>query len=341
MIKAKQTVFALSMILLVALAGCGPTPTAPPPTATAVPPTATPSPEKVTLGMGFIPNVQFAPFYVAVERGYFAQEGLEVEFDYGMESDLLKLVGADQMQFVVGSGDQVILAHAQGLPAVYVMAWYRKFPVVVFSLKDKGITTPKDLEGKTVGIPGLYGASYVAWKALVYAGGLDESKVTLEPIGYTQAAAVSQGQVDAALDYSVSGPIQLSLAGQEVNVIYVSDYIDLPSNGLITNEKTIAQRPELVQGVVRAALRGLRDTLDDPDAAFDICLKFVPEAGGENAAANRAVLAEAINLWRADTLGVSDPAAWQAAVRFMEEMGMVDVKVNPEQLFTNRFVSEP
>ena len=214
MSNAKHTLFALSMILLVALAGCGPTPTAPPPTATAIPPPPTSQPEKVTLGMGVIPNVQFAPFYVAVEQGYFAEEGIEVEFDYGMESDLLKLVVTDEMQFVVGSGDQVILARAQDLPAVYVMAWYRKFPVVVFSLKDRGITAPKTLEGKTVGIPGPYGASYVAWKALVYAAGLDESTVTLESIGYTQATAVSQGQVDAALDYSVSGPTNCRWPGR-------------------------------------------------------------------------------------------------------------------------------
>jgi NitT/TauT family transport system substrate-binding protein len=83
----------------------------------------------------------------------------------------------------------------------------------------------------------------VAWKALVYATGLDESQVTLESIGFTQAAAVSQDRVDAALDYVTNGPVQLRLAGQEVNIIRVSDYIDLPSNGLITNAQTVAENP--------------------------------------------------------------------------------------------------
>ncbi len=114
-------------------------------------------PQEVTLAMGYIPSVQFAPFYMAVENGYYEKEGIKVNFKYGMESDLVKLVGTNQIPFMVGSGEEVILGQAQGLPVTYVMRWYRKFPVVVFSLKGSNITKPKDLEGKKVGIPGMYG----------------------------------------------------------------------------------------------------------------------------------------------------------------------------------------
>jgi len=314
-----------------------------PPTPEQVEFTPTTKPIPITLAMGYIPNVQFAPFYVALEKGYFADEGLEVTFRYGFESDLIKLVGTDELQFMIGSGEEVILARAQGLPVIYVMRWYRKFPVVVFALKERGLDSPEALEGKRVGIPGLFGASYVGWKALVYAAGLDESKITLETIGFTQAAAVSEGRVDAALDYSVSGPVQLRLAGKDVDVIYIADIIDLPSNGIITNEKTIAERPELVQSLVRATLRGLRDTLADPDEAFAISLKQVPEAGGDNEAVSRAVFDEVLSLWRTDErgrLGASDPEAWAEAARFMHEMGLVEKEVPVEGLFTNRFVED-
>ncbi len=326
------------LISMVVLAGCYPAlPQAPSGAASPVP---SPALTRVVLAMGYIPSVQFAPFYVAQARGYFREAGLDVVFRYGFESDLLKLVGTNELQFMIGSGEEVILGRSQGLPVRYVMRWYRKFPVVLFAKAERGIRQPADLVGKRVGIPGLFGASYVGWQAIVYASGLDASQVTLQSIGYTQASAVSQDQVDAALDYIVSGPVQLRLAGQEVTVIPVSDYVDLPSNGIITNDQTIQEHPELVRALVGAVLRGLRDTLADPDAAFEICLQDVPEAGGEQARVSRAIFDESLRLWQAPEgeLGVSDPAAWAEAATFMRRMGLIQADVEPADLFTNEFV---
>jgi NitT/TauT family transport system substrate-binding protein len=302
-------------------------------------PTATrPALRKVVLGMGFIPNVQFSPFYVADAKGYFADEGLQVEFKYGMEDDLLKLVGTDQLQFVIGSGDQVILARSQGLPAVYVANFYRKFPVDVMSLKEENITTPKDLEGKKVGIPCLCGASYVAWKALVYATGLDANKVDLQVIGYTQASAIERGQVDAALDYVVNGPVQLRFDHKEVNLISVSDYINLVSNGIITNDETIQKDPQLVEDMVRAFLRGLQDTLQNPQEALQITLHYVPEAGGENLPKTEAILKASIELWQGPDLGIIQREDWITSQSFMKKVGLIDQETPIEKLFTNQFV---
>ncbi len=294
----------------------------------------------VSLGLGYIPSVQFAPYYVAQEKGFFAEQGLAVTFEHGNESDFLKLVGVNQMPFVIASGEQVILGRAQGLPVTYVLPWYYEFPVGVMSLAGQGLDTPDALEGHKVGIPGMYGASLVAWKALVYAAGLDESQVQLETIGFTQAAAVQQGRVDAAVDYVSNGPVQLRLAGHAVDVIAVADYIDLPANGLVTNDRLIADDPALVQRMVDALLAAFRYTLAHPDEAFAISLRVVPEAGGDNEAASRAVFDASLPLWGADVadFGRSDPAVWQQAAEFMAEMGLVDTVVATEGIVTNRFV---
>ena len=273
---------------------------------------------------------------MAVERGYLQEAGFEVNFDYGMEHDLLKLAGTNELQFVVGSGDQVILARSQELPVVYVFNWYRRFPVSVAALD--ALKKPQDLAGKDVGIPGLYGASYIGWQALLGAAGVDPTSVNLVSIGYTQVESLVTEQVDAVVVYAMNEPVQLRKEGHTVHEIEVADYIDFVSNGLITNERTIQERPELVRAVVQAMERGLQDTLDEPDAAFEICRQYVPEIDDESAPLQRAVLEAALRFWQAEELGKNDPAAWQASLDFMREIGMVEGELDVQSLYSNEFV---
>jgi len=298
--------------------------------------------EKIRLPMGYIPNVQYAPFYVAVDKGYFAAEGIELEFDYSFETDGMKLVGAGKLPFTLASGEQVPLARAQGLPVVYVFQWWQRFPVAVVSLADKNITKPADLNGKTIGVPIFGGASYIGWKGLVWKAGLDESTMRVNDINYTQVAALSQGKVDAAVVYVNNEPIQLQRAGKAVNVIKISDYTNLVANGIVTNEETISKRPDLVRAMLRAFLRGLRDTIDKPDEAFEICKKYAEGLGkdAETDAAQKQVLAASIELWKAPELGKSDLANWQTTVAVLKQMKLLTGDVAADKLFTNRFVEE-
>lgn len=304
-------------------------------------PGANPTPEsltKIRLPMGYIPNVQFAPFYVAVDKGYYRDAGIEIDFDYSFETDGVTLVGSGELPFAVVSGEQVLLARAQELPVVYVMAWYQDFPVAVVAKKEAGISSPADLRGKKIGLPGLFGATYVGLRALLTAAGLSESDVTLDSIGFNQVEALTTDQEQAVVGYLTNEPIQLEASGYDVDTIPVADYANLASNGVISNEATIATDPELVRGFIQATLRGLRDTIADPDEAYEISKKYVEALGTADEATQREVLSASIALWQADQLGHSDPQAWENMQDLLIDMGLYAMPLDLEQAYTNEFV---
>ncbi len=318
----KRWLLILSLLaVLMALSGCG----------------RADEPEAITIAMGFTKNVQFAPMYVALEKGYFADQGIEVTLDYGSETDLLQRLGAGDLAYAVGSGDQVVMARASGLPVRYIVNWYRRFPVCVVTMADSGIDTPADLAGKTVGIPVLSGASYIGWVAFAEEVGLDSANVDLRAIGYTQTASLLEHRVDAAVCYAMNEPVQMAAAGEQINVFYLDQYTGLVSNGLITSDQVIADQPEQVQAVVDAFLQGLAYTNEHPDEAFAIVRQYIPEMDDETAVLQRAVLDECIHYWQADHLGYNDPGMWQESVSLLQHLGLVG-EVEPTDLYSNEFI---
>ena len=300
-----------------------------------------PSLRAIELGVGFIPNVQFAPFYVGIDKGFYAEEGIDLSLSYGFENDYLKLVGTDTLQFMIGSSDQLVLGQAQGLPVKYVMNWYTQYPVTIFAKSEAGIVEPADLAGKRIGVPGPFGATYIALRALLDIAGLAESDIQMESIGFTQAAAVSAGLVDAAADYAVNGPVVLAASGIETTQIALDKYLRIPANGLVTNEKTLANEPELVRAMIRATLKSIAYTLENPDEAFESALKAVPEAGGDNRTANRAVFEASLAYWTpqpGQTPGATDAADWQAAAELLVRIGLVERVVESSALFSNEYL---
>jgi NitT/TauT family transport system substrate-binding protein len=333
MLKKFTICFLLSALLLAACVPATITPEAP------VTDTARPL-IVIKLPMGYIPNVQFAPFYVAVERGYYRDAGLAVSFDYSFETDGVALVGASELPFALVSGEQVLLARAKELPVVYVMGWYQKFPISIISTVEKNIVTPADLRGQRIGIPGLFGASYVGLRAILKAGGLSESDVTLDTIGFNQVEALAAKQEDVVVGYAANEPIVLRSKGYAVTELRVSDYAQLASNGIITNETTILNNPDLVRAFVNATLLGLRDTIADPDAAYEISKKYVDNLKDLDPLVQKDVLGTSIELWRAPRLGYTDPVAWDNMQKTLLDMGLLTAPLDVSKAFTNEFIPQ-
>lgn len=298
---------------------------------------------EITIAMSYIPNVQFAPFYVADKNGYYAEADLKVNFDYNFETDVVQRTAQETAQFGLASGDSVLLARSKGLPIVTVATTSQRFPIVVFSKAEANIAKPVDLKGKSLGIPGRFGASYIGLLALLYASKMQESDLNIQEIGFTQAVAVSQGKVQAATGYGNNEPVQLEQQGIKVNTIKVSDYFPLASDGIVTSEKLIKEQPDAVRGFVRATLRGMQDVIADPDAAFATALQYIPEAQRGDTALQRKVLQATLPYWQSDAtakngLGFTDRAQWDATYTFLRDSGLLKEQVDVGAAFTNAYL---
>jgi NitT/TauT family transport system substrate-binding protein len=218
------------------------------------------------------------------------------------------------------------------------MGWWQDYPVGVVALAEEGIRSPEDLAGKKIGLPGPFGASYIGLRALLDEAGLEESDVTLDSIGFNQIEALVAGQDQAAVIYVNNEPIQLSAQGYEVDVIRVADYVKLASNGLITNEQTIAENPELVRRLVQATLHGVAVSLSDPEEAFEICKKYVENLTQADESVQKQILAASMDFWRAQELGTSDLQSWENMQDVLLSMGLLAGPLDLNAAFTNDFV---
>lgn len=343
----------LLALLSLLLAACGQAAPAVEPTQAPAAPAATEAPaaaaeglRTVTLAMSYIPNVQFAPYYVAVEKGYFRDAGLEVTFDYNFENDVVQRAAGwpeSQVGFATASGTSTLLARQQGIPVKTVMTLYQQFPIVFFAKSSTGLKSAADLTGKTVGIPGNFGESLYGLLAVRYANKLDESAIAVQEIGFTQAQAVLEDKVPVAIGYAMNEPVILRQQGEEVDVLRVADVYNLAANGIVVSERLIAEDPELVRAFIGAAVKGLRDTLDNPDEAFELSLRSIPEAQLGDVALQRQVLQESLPYWyseltTAEGLGYTDAAVWTKTEQFMRDAALLAGPVDVGAAFTNDFI---
>ncbi|MEX2143282.1 MAG: ABC transporter substrate-binding protein, partial [Anaerolineales bacterium] len=226
----------------------------------------------------------------------------------------------------------------QGLPVVYVAAWWQEYPVAVVAKVDSGIAAPADLVGKRIGLPGLFGANYIGLRALLNAADIAESEVILDSIGFNQVQALAADQEQAVVGYVNNEPVQLAAQGYEVNVIRVSDYVQLAANGILSSEAMVAEHPEQVRAFVSAFLNGLADTIADPDAAFEISKKYVDSLAEADESTQKQVLALSIEFWDAGTLGVSKIEAWENMQATLLDMGLITAPMNLDEAYTNEFL---
>jgi NitT/TauT family transport system substrate-binding protein len=214
-----------------------------------------------------------APFLLALDRGYYAEEGLDVTMDTGQGSlEAIPRVASGTYQMGFADINSLIKFRDQNpdLNVKAVLMVYDNPAFAIVGRKSLGVTVPKDLEGKTLGAPAPDGA-YAQWAAFVAANDIDASAVTIENIGFpVREPMLAQGQVDAVTGFSFSSFINLKAAGvpeDDISVMQMSDWgLDLYGNAVIVNPEFAAANPEAVTGFIEATIRGLKDAIADPAA---------------------------------------------------------------------------
>jgi NitT/TauT family transport system substrate-binding protein len=298
----------------------------------------------LTVGLGYVPSVQFAQFYFAQQAGYYHDAGLEVTFENKIDPDLVVLVAQGAVDIGLADGTSVIPAVSQGIPIRYVTTVYATFPNVVFTRSDSGIRTAADLRGKRVGTPGRYGSNWIHLEALLASAGMTADDIQVVPFpDFGQAAGLAKGTVDAATGYVNNDPIQLSRQGIPVTIVQGEGMTDLPGPGLIAGTTTLATKDKALRAFASATLRAMKEIVADPGKGLNAAIAAVPELA-QDREQQLAILEATIKAWRsaytdAHGLGAVDAESWTQSIAFIGKLPekLVAAPVTVDQLIVAGF----
>ena len=300
---------------------------------------------QLKVGLGYIPSVQFAQFYLADQAGYYRAAGLQVTFENKVDPDLVVLVGQGALDLGIADGTSVIPAVSQDIPIRYLATIYATFPNIVFAKASSGIATAADLKGRKIGTPGKYGSGWIQLQALLASAKLTTSDVQVVPFpDFGQAAAVASGTVDAATGYSNNEPIQLQQQGVATTVVTGLAVTPLPGPGLIASNATLSAKRATIKAFIDATLHAMRDIVADPTKGLDATLARVPDLATSRDV-QLDVLKATVAAWQSDYtkahgLGAVDPQTWKDSITFMQGLPdkLLQKPVTVDQLISTDLV---
>lgn len=288
----------------------------------------------VRLLLGYQPDVQFAPFYVAQQEGFYADAGLEVTIEHRDAPSVQRLVADGDAEFGVADATDVMIARTNGIPIRYVSTLYQRFPVALIGPAGEVPTDPSELDGLGIGTPGRFGSSWHALLALLDAGGLTADDVTIrEYPQFNQVDGLSNGDVDLITGFRNNEPLRLEARDVAVDLLTVDDVAPLPGPGVIVGDELLDADPDLVRAFARATAAAQAAVIDDPNLGFAAAQEVVPTIA-EDPEVARAVLDATIELWRGDEFasGRIPEELWASGFETMERLGFIDGSVPLEEM---------
>ncbi|MBI2370541.1 MAG: ABC transporter substrate-binding protein [Deltaproteobacteria bacterium] len=301
--------------------------------------------EKVKFALSWTPTGRDAGFYVALDRGFFKEQGLEVEILKGQGSgDTIKRVSVGTEEFGFADTATLVVARSRGTRVKAVAMIHDRSLFAVYALRDSGIQKPKDLEGKRIGSPAR-SATRTVFPAFAAINHVDETKVQWTNMGQeAMVPSLLAGRVDAILMFANEFPTlrqaAAKLSKETVTILY-SDYgVDVYSNGLIATDATIKERAPLVRRFVTGAMKGVAWAVERPEEAADLFVRHNP-------AASRPL---ALEFWKVAVDHLMTPTAAKMGIGYMDRAKMeatrdlitkyekLPTTVPVEDLYTNEFL---
>lgn len=295
-------------------------------------------PDEITILLDWTPNTNYSGLYAAIEQGYYEDQGLEVE-TIQASGNVVPMVGTGQAEFGVSYQEEVTYARLEGIPIVSIAAVIQQNTSGFASLKEHGIETPSDFEGKSYGGWGSP-VEEAKIKALMDRYDADFEKVDIVTTGEVDSLIVIEREADLAWIYYGWTGIEAELKGMALNFIELRDEepaLDYYTPTLITGEDLIAEDPELVERFMKATSKGYQLAIEDPEEAAQNLLTHAPELDEELVMASQEWLADKYQA-DADQWGLQDKEVWEDYSQWLYEYGVIEEIPDSEKAFTNQFL---
>lgn len=297
-----------------------------------------PTPQKVTILLDWTPNTNYSGLFVAVDKGYYQAEDLEVEIVQA-GGTVVQLVATGKAQFGISYQEEVTFARAGGMPVVSIAAILQHNTSGFASLREKGIRTPADFEGKRYGGWGSP-IEEATVKALMERSGASFDTVDMVTTGEVDSLIVMERDADFAWIYYGWTGIEAELKGIDLNFIQLRDIepaLDYYTPVIIAGEELINQDPQLVERFMRATTKGYQLAIEDPAEAARILLAGAPELDEALVSASQDWLKDQYQAG-ASVWGLQREEVWESYTRWLFERGLIDEMIDIDQAFTNRFI---
>jgi len=281
----------------------------------------------------------FAPWMLAKQRGYYAAEGLDVNFITAKGgADVAKQVGAGNALFGGGVGDTPIIVRANGIPIKEVAVLGGSSFMHLAIDKDSGVQSVAQLKGKTIGAMSYSDTTYYALLGMLKANGLEKSDVDIQATGPSVWKLFADKKIPALASIP-EWTINAELAGVKVDIIPADKYFKSMAQAILVSDKTIKENPALVRGFVHATLKGLRDIVQDPASAAKDYIKAIPAYQGKDDYVLRVFkLYNKLVYTGQSRLGEIDAKRLGALQDFYVKEGIVPKATPLNDLYTNEFI---